>query len=64
VAIGLVGVWATTRLLESMVYEIDAFDPVTIVGGAVALALVAVVASAIPAARAANVPPVLALRSE
>ena len=64
VAIGLVGGWATTRLLESMVYQIDAVDPVTIVGGAVGLAMVAIVASAIPAARAANVSPVLALRSE
>lgn len=64
VAIGLVGVWGTTRLLESMVYEIDALDPVTIVGGCLAMTLVAVVASAVPAARAVSVPPVLALRSE
>jgi putative ABC transport system permease protein len=64
VGIGLVGVWATTRLLESMVYEIAAVDPATIAAGSVALALIAVAASAIPAARAAKVPPVVALRSE
>jgi len=64
VAIGLAGVWATTRLLESMVYGIDALDPITIIGGSVALALVAILASAIPAARALNVSPVIALRSE
>jgi predicted permease len=64
VGFGLVGVWATTRLFESMVYEIDAVDPITIIGGSLGLALVAVVASAIPATRAVNVSPVLALRSK
>jgi predicted permease len=64
VALGLVGVWASTRILESMVYEIGPLDPITVVGGSVALALVAALASAVPAARAAHVPPILALRSE
>jgi len=64
VAIGLVGVWASTRVVEGMVYGIDAVDPLTLSGGCVVLALVAVVASALPALRAVRVPPVLALRSE
>ena len=64
VAIGLVGVLASTKLLQGMVYGIHAVDPLTMAAGAMALALVAVAASAIPAARAMRVPPVMALRSE
>lgn len=64
VAFGLVGVWASATLLESMVYGIGVLDPLTVVGGSLALTLVAVLASAVPAARAAHVPPVVALRSD
>jgi predicted permease len=64
IAIGLVGVWASTRLAEGLVYGIHAIDPPTLLGGCLSLTLVTVLASAIPAARAVRVPPVLALRSE
>jgi len=64
VLIGLAGVWASTRLIEGLVYGIHAIDPLTIVAGCLAMALVAVVASVIPAGRAIRVSPVLALRSE
>jgi putative ABC transport system permease protein len=64
VALGLVGVWASTRVVEGMVYGIDAVDPLTLGGGCAVLALVAVAASTLPALRAVRVPPVLALRSE
>ena len=52
------------QVIQASLDEDKAVDPVTIIGGSVALAMGAVVASAVPAARAANVPPVLALRSE
>jgi len=64
VAIGLVGVWLTTSALGRLLYGVSALDAPTLVGGAVALALVAVGASAIPAGRAVRVPPASALRSE
>jgi ABC-type antimicrobial peptide transport system permease subunit len=64
VLVGLGGVWASTRLIEGMVYGIAALDPLTVSGGCVTLALVAVAASVIPAARAIRVSPVTALRSE
>jgi putative ABC transport system permease protein len=64
VLIGLVGVWASTHVVEGLVYEIRAVDPLTIVAGSVAMTLVTVAASVIPARRAVRVPPVLALRSE
>jgi predicted permease len=64
VAIGLVGVWATTSVVEGLVYGIGAIDALTLVAGCLTLGLVAVAASTLPALRAVRVPPVLALRSE
>ena len=42
VALGLIGVWISTRALDGMVYELDPLDPLTIVTGCLVLALVAV----------------------
>jgi predicted permease len=64
VLLGLGGVWASTRVLGELVYGIRPVDPLTLLGGCLVLALVAVAASALPARRAINVPPILALRSE
>ncbi|MEZ4415749.1 MAG: ABC transporter permease [Gemmatimonadota bacterium] len=64
VLVGLLGVWASTRVVEGLVYEIRALDPLTLLGGCLTLAAVAVLASAIPAARAVRVPPTEALRTE
>jgi len=63
-AIGLVGVWATTSAVESMVYGVGALDIMTLVIGCVTLGGIAVAASALPALRATRVPPVTALRAE
>jgi predicted permease len=64
VLIGLAGVWASTRVIEGLVYGMQAIDPLTIVAGCLAMAFVAVVASVIPAGRAIRISPLLALRSE
>ncbi len=64
VGIGLLGVWASTRVLAGVVYGIQALDVVTLLGGCITLALVAVAACTLPALRAVRVPPVIALRSE
>jgi putative ABC transport system permease protein len=64
VLIGLAGVWASTKVIEGLVYQIHAIDPLTILAGCLAMAMVAVIASAIPAGRAVRVSPALALRSE
>jgi putative ABC transport system permease protein len=63
-AIGLVGVWATTSLVEGLVYGIGSIDVLTLAGGCVALAATAILASALPGLRAIRVPAVVALRSE
>jgi ABC-type lipoprotein release transport system permease subunit len=53
-----------TRLLRSLLYEVSASDPVTFVGVAALLAAVALVASWLPARRAARVDPTVTLRAD
>jgi predicted permease len=64
VLVGLIGVWLSTRVVEGLVYGIRPLDPLTLIGGCLALGLVAVAASSLPALRAVRVPPVLVLRAE
>ena len=61
-AIGLVAALAATRVLGSLLYDVAPFDPPTYVLVVVLLSLTAIVASWIPARRAARVDPVEALR--
>jgi predicted permease len=53
-----------TRLVKSMLYGIQPWDPATIIGGVLVLLAVALAASWIPAQRAAGVQPMEALRHE
>jgi putative ABC transport system permease protein len=64
IALGLIGAFAVIRLLKKMLLGVSASDPVTFAGTALLLGAVAVVASLIPALRAARVDPVTALRHE
>ena len=63
-AIGLVGSLLLTRTMRSMLFEISPNDPLTVVGIALLLLLIAMVASYIPARRATRVDPMIALRYE
>jgi putative ABC transport system permease protein len=64
VALGLGGALLLTRVIETLLYGVSPLDAATFAGVPLLLALVALVACLIPAARAATVSPVLALRDE
>jgi putative ABC transport system permease protein len=64
VLIGLAGGLGVTRFLRTLLYGVSPFDPVSFVGVALLLTTIALVASYVPARRAAKVDPVEALRFE
>jgi putative ABC transport system permease protein len=64
VLVGVCGAFALTRLLQDILFQISATDPVTFIGISILFVLVGVAASYLPARRAAKVDPMVALRYE
>ncbi|HEX5439109.1 MAG TPA: ABC transporter permease [Gemmatimonadaceae bacterium] len=64
ILLGLAAAFGLTRLITSLLFGVGAIDPLTFAGVAVILAAVAVLASWLPARRAARVDPVIAMRAE
>jgi len=63
-AIGIVGAFALTRLLSSLLFDVKTYDALTFVGASSLLFLVVLVASYLPARRTAGVDPMVALRQD
>ena len=64
IALGLLGALLFTRVLASLIYGVSARDPLTFAAIAALLAVVALLATWIPAERAARVDPLAAIRQE
>jgi ABC-type antimicrobial peptide transport system permease subunit len=62
--IGAVAAVFATRLLRSLLFNVHPLDPLVLVLAAVAIFLLAVAASIVPARRAASIQPMQALRME
>lgn len=62
--VGLVGALAASQAIVSMLFGVSRMDPFTYVGVMLLLAIVSVIACAVPAWRAARIDPSIALRCE
>ena len=64
VALGRAGALVVTRLLSSVLYGVTASDPTTLIGVALMLTVVGLLACYILARRASRLDPMIALRQE
>jgi putative ABC transport system permease protein len=64
VALGLIGAFALTRVMKSLLFDVSAIDPLTFACVALLLSLVALAACYLPARRAARIDPLASLRRE
>ncbi|MGI8481605.1 MAG: ABC transporter permease [Chthoniobacterales bacterium] len=64
IVVGLAGAFAATRLLNSLLFGVGAWDPLTFISIVLLVSVVAFLAAWLPARRAATVDPIVALRAE
>lgn len=64
IAAGLLGAFALTRVLESLLFGVSRLDPVTFVAAVPGLVALALLACSLPARRASRLDPLEALRQE
>jgi putative ABC transport system permease protein len=62
IAIGLAAAWASSRLMTGLLFDVKPNDPLVFAGGAILLVIVGLIASSVPAWRAARVDPAEVLR--
>jgi ABC-type antimicrobial peptide transport system permease subunit len=64
VALGLLGAWASARLVAHLLYGVRIADPIVFMAASLAVCLAVVAASAVPLWRARSVDPITTLRSD
>jgi putative ABC transport system permease protein len=64
ILLGLIGAFAATRVIATLLFDIPARDPATFAAVGAGVMFVALLASAIPAARAVRIDPTIAMRTE
>jgi ABC-type antimicrobial peptide transport system permease subunit len=64
IAAGVAGALLLTRSLTSLLYQVSPTDPAVLAGTCVAILVIAALASYVPARRAMQVDPMVALRAE
>jgi ABC-type antimicrobial peptide transport system permease subunit len=64
IVLGLLGALGLTRVLQSMLFNVETLDPLVLTGIPLAMTLVAILAGYLPARRATRVDPMEALRQE
>jgi ABC-type antimicrobial peptide transport system permease subunit len=63
-AIGLAGALITSRLVETLLFDLTPRDPVTLAAAVITLGVAALLAGYLPARRASRIDPAVALRAE
>ncbi len=63
-AIGVIGAMFATRLLRTLLFQVNTLDPYVLILAAISIFLLALAASVVPARRAASIEPMQALRTE
>ena len=62
--IGLGGAVVSSHLVRSFLFDVSAFDPLVLTLGVIAVFLLALAASLLPALRAASIDPIQSLHAE
>jgi ABC-type lipoprotein release transport system permease subunit len=61
---GLVAAWFATRIIQAFLFGVGRYDPITVLSVCGLLAVSGLVATMIPARRAASIDPMQALRTD
>jgi predicted permease len=64
IAVGIAGSVVSGRVLQSLLFDVSAADPASLAAAAAAMLAIALIASSVPAIRAARIDPTIALRCE